>query len=759
VNTRTAGANGRRTLLSCLTALALVCTSLVGLGAAPARAADLTRFDPGLIISDAVFYDTSTMDAAGIQAFLDRRNPSCVDGPMPCLRSYTETTVDRVATARCPGGYRGRTNETAAQIIAAVATSCGINPQVLVVMLQKEQGLVTASGSSLTASRYRNAMGYACPDNGTCNPAFAGFANQVYSAAAQLRNYAQNPQNFGHKAGQLNPNVRYHPNAACGGSAVFIQNQATASLYNYTPYQPNAAALAAGYGTGDACSAYGNRNFYNYFNDWFGPSVNRLPGGFVDEIAPAGLAITVRGWARDPDTDAAIAVHVYVDGAGVAWNADVPRGDVGRHGYSGTIPATAGVHTVCVYAIDAHAGPNTLLRCQTVTVVNNAPGGFVDEVSASGSAITVRGWARDPDSTAPIPVHVYVDGAGVAWNADVPRADVGRHGYSGTIPASPGNHTVCVYAIDAHGGPNTLLRCQTVAVVNNAPGGRVDEVTAVGSQIRVRGWARDPDTTAPIPVHVYVDGAGVAWNADVPRGDVGPHSYAGTLPAAPGRHTVCVYAIDATGGPNSLLGCTAVTVAGPVNTLPGGVVDEVTAVGSEIRVRGWARDPDTTAPIPVHVYVDGVGQAWTANIPRGDVGPHSFAGTIPAAPGRHTVCVYAIDSAGGPNPLLGCTAVTVSAPANAAPVGVVDQLAAVGSQVVVAGWARDPDTDAPIAVHVYVDGVGQAWTADVARPDVGRHGFTGSVAATPGTHTVCVYGIDSAGGLNSVLRCASVTVA
>ena len=47
-------------------------------------------------------------------------------------------------------------------------------------------------------------------------------------------------------------------------------NQATANVYYYTPYQPNSTALAAGYGTGDSCSAYGNRNFYNYFTDWFG---------------------------------------------------------------------------------------------------------------------------------------------------------------------------------------------------------------------------------------------------------------------------------------------------------------------------------------------------------------------------------------------------------------------------------------------------------------------------------------------------------
>src|SRR5690606_12807423 len=59
-------------------------------------------------------------------------------------------------------------------------------------------------------------------------------------------------------------------NSACGRGPVYVENIATAALYYYTPYQPNAAALRAGFGEGDGCSSYGNRNFYNYFTDWFG---------------------------------------------------------------------------------------------------------------------------------------------------------------------------------------------------------------------------------------------------------------------------------------------------------------------------------------------------------------------------------------------------------------------------------------------------------------------------------------------------------
>ena len=62
-----------------------------------------------------------------------------------------------------------------------------------------------------------------------------------------------------------NNTILYNPNASCGSSNVFIQNGATAALYSYTPYQPNQSALNAQYGLGDACGAYGNRNFLSVF--------------------------------------------------------------------------------------------------------------------------------------------------------------------------------------------------------------------------------------------------------------------------------------------------------------------------------------------------------------------------------------------------------------------------------------------------------------------------------------------------------------
>jgi uncharacterized protein with LGFP repeats len=254
-----------------------------------AQAADMSQFKAGNIITDQLFFDGSAMSAASVQTFLNVRNPSCVAGPMPCLKSYRQTTPTRAASASCPGTYAGASNETAATIITKVGLACGISQRVLLVILQKEEGLVMATGSSLSTGRYRSAMGFGCPDTAACDSTYYGFFNQVYAAAAQYRKYAAKPLGYSHHAGMVN-NILYNPSASCGSSAVYIANQATAGLYNYTPYQPNAAALAAGSGSGNTCSAYGNRNFWIYFTNWFGSTQTAGAGALVDLYVSTGGA-------------------------------------------------------------------------------------------------------------------------------------------------------------------------------------------------------------------------------------------------------------------------------------------------------------------------------------------------------------------------------------------------------------------------------------------------------------------------------------
>lgn len=260
---------------------------LLSLQTQPVNALSGSSFNPGYIISDAVFYNSGKMNQFDIQNWLNAQVPICDTAgtkiysgsttraaysaskghpaPFTCLKDYRITTGAASADGYC--GYINGGNRSAAELITAVSQACGINPQVLLVLLQKEQGLVTDDWPWPT--QYAAATGYECPDTASCNPQYSGLFNQLYWGARQYKYYKANPTQFNFRAGRTQ-NIQYNPVASCGGSQVYIQNQATAGLYNYTPYQPNPAALNNLNSTGDSCSAYGNRNFWRMFNNWFG---------------------------------------------------------------------------------------------------------------------------------------------------------------------------------------------------------------------------------------------------------------------------------------------------------------------------------------------------------------------------------------------------------------------------------------------------------------------------------------------------------
>jgi Repeat of unknown function (DUF5648) len=280
-----------RTILTKLTVLTLcfvvVFSSVVVLNPPRANALSGSQFNAGRIMDDFVFFNPATMSVGDIQAFLNAKVPVCdtngsqpyggttraayaatkgYSAPFTCLKDYRQNTIYKPAEAGLCSGFTAG-NYSAAEIIYHVGHSCGINPRVLIVLLQKEQSLITDDWP--WSIQYRSATGYGCPDTAPCDAEYYGFFNQVYSAARQFKRYARDANLFTYRSGRNNY-IQYNPNAACGGSNVFIQNQATAGLYNYTPYQPNPSALANLYGSGDACGAYGNRNFWRMFNDWFG---------------------------------------------------------------------------------------------------------------------------------------------------------------------------------------------------------------------------------------------------------------------------------------------------------------------------------------------------------------------------------------------------------------------------------------------------------------------------------------------------------
>ena len=235
-----------------------------------------------MIISDAEFFDGSAMTAAQVQVFLNEKNASCVPaaGGPACIKDFTADLPAMAADRYCKA-VPGKARATAAEIIAAAGQACGISQKVLLVMLQKEQGLVTRTRP--TQRHFDAALGQSCPDTAPCDPRAAGFVNQMYLGARQQQLYVQNPGWYNYRPGRVNT-IQWHPDRACGTSQVYIENQATANLYIYTPYRPNIAALAAGTGTGDDCSAYGNRNFYNYYQQWF-----KGAGAAAAKIAPCTL--------------------------------------------------------------------------------------------------------------------------------------------------------------------------------------------------------------------------------------------------------------------------------------------------------------------------------------------------------------------------------------------------------------------------------------------------------------------------------------
>lgn len=154
-----------------------------------------------------------------------------------------------------------------------------------------------------TISAYERATGFGCPDSAPCNAEYFGLFNQLYLAARQYQKYAAYPDKYPRYRPGRNNTILYHPNAACGTSTVFIQNQATAGLYTYTPYRPNAAALANLYGRGDSCSSYGTRNFWRLFTDWFGSTQG---GGFLARTATSSTVWLVSGDYKYPVPNEAI---------------------------------------------------------------------------------------------------------------------------------------------------------------------------------------------------------------------------------------------------------------------------------------------------------------------------------------------------------------------------------------------------------------------------------------------------------------------
>jgi LysM repeat protein len=219
------------------------------------------KFDASNIISDSEFYSAPDMSIRDIQRFLESQS-NCTNSL--CLAEYSQETKSINGGIYC-SNYAGAEKETAATIIYKTSKACHISVEVILTTLQKEQSLLTKDAPS--RGELNIAMGFSCPDTGNCNKNYYGFQNQVYNSAKQFQSYVKDFNTFNWIPVGKETSIPFHPaNQKCPEGNVTIKNNATAGLYYYTPYQPNAAALYNIGAKGDKCSSYGNLNFWTIYN-------------------------------------------------------------------------------------------------------------------------------------------------------------------------------------------------------------------------------------------------------------------------------------------------------------------------------------------------------------------------------------------------------------------------------------------------------------------------------------------------------------
>ncbi len=183
----------------------------------PSALADVDPlFNPNYIISDSEILDYNSMTLEEIEKFLDDRGGY--------LANYHTLS---------PEGKE----MSAAEIIYNRAVTNLVNPKLLLVLLQKEMSLLDEKNP--TQNQLDFAAGYGCPDSGGCNERWRGFWKQINSASLQFRDYMDNPQLYTYRAGNTYTFTNPYTTIKQETIKVTPKNQATASLYNYTPHVYN----------------------------------------------------------------------------------------------------------------------------------------------------------------------------------------------------------------------------------------------------------------------------------------------------------------------------------------------------------------------------------------------------------------------------------------------------------------------------------------------------------------------------------------
>ncbi len=208
------------------------------------------EFDPNFLISDQQLTNHRSMTQSAIQAFLETKNSF--------LATYKTADHNNLVMK-------------ASQIIYNAAKEYSINPQYLLVLLQKEQSLIERRGNPSTKA-LDWATGYAvCDDCSLSDPSiqkYKGFGKQVDAGAGANRFYIENPSRFSVKKGIA---------TTIDGQRVKPANQATANQYIYTPH------------------IHGNKNLWSIWQKWWSRT---YPNGVVLKIANNNNLWLIKGDKR-----------------------------------------------------------------------------------------------------------------------------------------------------------------------------------------------------------------------------------------------------------------------------------------------------------------------------------------------------------------------------------------------------------------------------------------------------------------------------
>jgi hypothetical protein len=204
----------RTSFLPSVVALAVACTKSAGeasvLAPQDLQAAGGT-FNPDEILDSASMQDQQALDSSQIEQFLQQ---TPYGGGTSFLASYVSNGV------------------AASDAIARAAQKYAINPIVLLVRAEMDQGLVASRTYPSPPSRVDYAFGCGCEGPGTCDPTYAGFDLQVACLASALRDDLDQVAATGQTAGGWGPGLQ---STTIDGAQVTPNDDSTAALYQYTP--------------------------------------------------------------------------------------------------------------------------------------------------------------------------------------------------------------------------------------------------------------------------------------------------------------------------------------------------------------------------------------------------------------------------------------------------------------------------------------------------------------------------------------------